>query len=365
MCGATLVAVIVLRLVWVFFARYLLVRPGPDGRPGRSRRGPTRSSLGWAGMRGVVTLAAAFVIPPDTPHRDVLLLIAFTVTAGTLFLQGLSLPWLARRLQVPSPDPGADALARANLLHQASLAGLAELDQLEEEDPHSVSETIRDRVQRRDYAAWERVGAGADETPSEIYARRRKLMIDAERERVLEIRDTGTVAHEVVDEVLAMLDVEESMLDYSGERARAGPVDRRRPCTLEGDCEHLREVRPPVEPGHPRRVRRLPARGHGLGAPADVRQLRPHRLLRLLTRSGTPARTTRRVGHAVMRSAEPGEDWRWCFVDQLTGLTGVPDSPERRHSTADGCRTIGTTAVLRRGRRSAGAPTGCRPGPRT
>ena len=81
-------------------------------------------------MRGVVTLAAAFVIPDDTPHRDVLLLIAFTVTAGTLFLQGFSLPWLARRLRVPSPDPAADALARADLLNQASLAGLAALDAL-------------------------------------------------------------------------------------------------------------------------------------------------------------------------------------------------------------------------------------------
>ena len=55
--------------------------------------------LGWAGMRGVVTLAAAFVIPEDTPHREVLLLIAFTVVAGTLFIQGLSLPWVARRLR--------------------------------------------------------------------------------------------------------------------------------------------------------------------------------------------------------------------------------------------------------------------------
>ena len=61
---------------------------------------------------------------------------------------------------MPSPDPAADALARANLLHQASQAGLAELDELEEEDPHSVSEQIRDRVLRRDNAAWERIGAG-------------------------------------------------------------------------------------------------------------------------------------------------------------------------------------------------------------
>ena len=78
-----------------------------------------------------------------------------------------------------------------------------------------MGETIRDRVRRRDFAAWERVSSSPDETPSEIYARRRKLMIDAERRRVLEIRSTGTVAHEVVDEVLAMLDVEESMLDHS------------------------------------------------------------------------------------------------------------------------------------------------------
>ena len=87
-CGATLLAVIVLRMVWVFPTRYLLVRPGRTRSPGTSRRGPTPSSLGWAGMRGVVTLAAAFVIPEDTEHREVLLLMAFTVVAGTLLHPG-------------------------------------------------------------------------------------------------------------------------------------------------------------------------------------------------------------------------------------------------------------------------------------
>ena len=172
------------------------------------------------------------------------------MTAGTLFIQGLSLPWLARRLRVPSPDPAADALARANLLHQASQAGLAELEKLEEDDPHGVSDLIRDRVLRRDNAAWERFGASAEETPSDIYARRRKLMIDAERARVLEIRSTGTVAHEVVDEVLGMLDVEESMLDYSAEereRVRASGTL----ISLEGGCEHLQKVRPPVDADTP------------------------------------------------------------------------------------------------------------------
>jgi Na+/H+ antiporter len=317
LCGLTLLAVIVLRLVWVFMARFLLVRPGPDGVTKVRPPWTYTFLLGWAGMRGVVTLAAAFVIPPSTPHRDVLLLVAFTVTAGTLFLQGLSLPWVARRLRVPSPDPGADALARANLLHQASQSGLAELEKLEEEDPHSVGETIRDRVRRRDFAAWERVGAGADETPSETYGRWRKLMIDAERKRVLEVRSSGKVAHEVVDEVLAMLDVEESMLDYSGdavERVRSSGAS----VTLEGGCDHLQKVRPPVEPDTP-------------GECGDcLREGTAWVHLRMCVTCGhigccdsSPQRHAsvhhEHTDHPVMRSAEAGEDWRWCFVDELTG----------------------------------------------
>ncbi len=316
LCGAVLFGVIVLRIVWVFLARYLLVRPGPDGG-GQVPPWTYTFLLGWAGMRGVVTLAAAFVIPGDTPHRDVLLLVAFTVAAGTLFLQGLSLPLVARRLGVPAPDPAVDALARANLLHQASQAGLAELDRLEEADPHGVSELIRDRVMRRSNAAWERFGGTDAETPSDVYARRRKLMIDAERARVLEIRSTGTVAHEVVDDVLSMLDVEESMLDYSAaerERVRASNV----PTAFEGGCDHLREVRRPVEPDTP-------------GECGDcVRAGTAWVHLRMCVSCGhvaccdsSPQRHAsvhhEQSAHPVMRSAEPGEDWRWCFVDELTG----------------------------------------------
>jgi CPA1 family monovalent cation:H+ antiporter len=315
-CALVLVAVVVLRLVWVFVARYLLVRPGPDA-DGHVPPWTYTLLLGWAGMRGVVTLAAAFVIPVDQRHREVLLLIAFGVVAGTLFVQGLSLPWLARTLRVPSPDAGADALARANLLHQASQAGLAELDKLQEEDPHDVSQTIRDRVRRRGYAAWERVNTSSAETPSEIYARRRKLMIDAERRRVLEIRSTGTVPHEVVSEVLAMLDVEESMLDYSeGERARVrasvGAMSR------DGGCQDLRDAVGDVAPNTP-------------GECEDcVREGTQWVHLRLCLTCGhvgccdsSPRRHATAHFHAsahpVIRSAEPDESWRWCFVHELTG----------------------------------------------
>ena len=142
-CAATLAACIVLRLVWVFPARYLIVRPGPDPVTGRRPPWTYTFMLGWAGMRGVVTLAAAFVIPEDTPHREVLLLMAFTVVAGTLFIQGMSLPWLAKRLRVPGPDPAEDALARATLLQQASKAALHRLDELEYDDSQGVVDLIR------------------------------------------------------------------------------------------------------------------------------------------------------------------------------------------------------------------------------
>jgi monovalent cation/hydrogen antiporter len=315
-CAATLVAVIVLRLVWVFFARYLLVRPGPDPDSGRRPPAAYTLLLGWAGMRGVVTLAAAFVIPPDTPYREVLLLIAFTVVAGTLFLQGLTLPWLARRLRVPGPDPLEDALARATVLQQASKAGFKRLKQLEVDDPHDVFGVIKQRIEARNFAAWEQLGTVADqETPSELYSRVRLEMINSERQRVLEIRSSGQVASEVVAQVLSMLDVEESMLDLSREdrdEVRTAAARRR---TGES-CEHL-ESMPAVE------TVADPECGDCL------REGTAWVALRQCLQCGnvgccdsSPRRHATRHFHAtqhpVMESAEPGEDWRWCYVHHTT-----------------------------------------------
>ena len=247
---------------------------------------------------------------------------------------------------MPSPDPAADALARANLLHQASQAGLAVLDKLEEEDPHGVSEQIRDRVLRRDNAAWERFGGSADETPSEIYARRRKLMIDAERRRVLEIRSTGTVAHEVVDEVLAMLDVEESMLDYSADERERVRVRAATRVTLEGDCEHLQQVRPPS------------SRTPRASAATACARARPGCTCGCASSAATsPAATPRPQRHASAhyeRDGPRGDALRRA----RRGLALVLRRPAHRVS-----------GVLRPSRTpdrpSAEAPTCCRPGPRT
>ena len=246
-CAAVLVGCIVLRIAWVFPARYLLIRPGPDPTTGQRPPWTFTLILGWAGIRGVVTLAAAFVIPEDTPNREVLLLIAFTVVAGTLFIQGLSLPMLARRLHVPAPDPMEDALARATLLQQASKAGYLVLKKMEYDDQQGVTELIKQRIEQRNFAAWERLGTQADvESPSELYARIRLEMIDAERKRVLEVRDQGQVASDIVSEVLAMLDVEESMIDVAQASRDELKTEYSRVRRTGASCAHLEDH--PVQP---------------------------------------------------------------------------------------------------------------------
>ena len=109
------------------------------------------------------------------------------------------------------------------------------------------------------------------------------MMIDVERGRVLEARSTGTVPHEVVAQVLAMLDVEESMLDYSQrERSRLRGTDR-------AAGAGRATLRAPAAPRRPSADRETPGecadvrpRGHRVGAPAAVPDLRRRRLLRLL-----------------------------------------------------------------------------------
>lgn len=317
LCVATLVTVIALRLVWVFPARFLLVRPGTDRETGSVPPWTYTLLLGWAGMRGVVTLAAAFVIPLDTPHREVLLVIAFSVVAGTLFLQGLTLPWLTKRLRVPGPDPMDDALARATLLQQASKAGFEALDELEYEDPHGMIESIRTRIDQRNFAAWERLGTTADEeTPSELYARARQTMIAAERERILEIRRSGKIASEVIAEVLATLDVEESMIDIaSAERDELRSYGELRFKAGE-ECDDLAE--------HP-----AVATVHTNTCPECLEEGTRWVALRQCLTCGhigccdsSPGQHATRhfhdTTHPVMQSAEPEEHWRWCFVHHLT-----------------------------------------------
>jgi CPA1 family monovalent cation:H+ antiporter len=324
-CATTLLAVMALRLLWVFPARYLLVQPGPDRETGEHPSWRYTAVVGWAGMRGVVTLAAAFAIPEAIADREVLVLVALVVTAGTLFVQGLSLPWLVRRLRLPGPDPREDALARAALFEKASAAGFEKLDQhIGEEDPFGTVEEIRRRARQRDTAAWERLGSTHpdEETPSETYTRLRLEMLSAERAKVLHVRSTGQVPHEVVDDVLSALDVEESMLDAATNERLEDVHEAPEVSGVVGSvslCEHLlsapEDTKPNVEGECEDCVR------EGLTSWVHLRMCLTCGHVGCCDSSPRQHATRHfeETGHPVIRSAEPRETWRWCYVDSRLG----------------------------------------------
>jgi Na+/H+ antiporter len=317
-CVVVLVATLLTRIVWVFAAT-AAYRYGTATMRAKAWSWSAATLTSWAGMRGVVTLAAAFVLPEETPRRDVLILAAFAVVGGTLLVNGTTLPWLVRRLDLPGPDPAEDALEEAALLSKATRAGLARLDELKAEgDDPSVIERLEERARSRADAAWERLGAPSDdETPSESYRRLRQEMLHAERDVVLKARVTGKVDDEVLRDVMNLLDAEESLLDRLEDKSST--VERELVARTDRvGCHHLKVAPVSIRPNTPE------------GCEECLRDGTRWVHLRLCLTCGhvgccdsSPERHAsghfHEGGHPVMRSFETGEAWRWCFVDERLG----------------------------------------------
>lgn len=212
-----LVATIVIRVVWVFPATYL-----PRKLSRRLRRRdpappwPHVAVVAWSGMRGVVSLAAAAAVPVAVPDSDLVPLLAFTVTVGTLLVQGTTLPWLIRRLRVRGDEAYTDALAEAQTAHQATAAALNRLDELVTSDeattPDHVVDRLRTLARGRGNAAWERLGRQDLPSPAATFRRLRLEMLAAERAVYVAARDAGEIDDEVLRRVLRELDLEEARL---------------------------------------------------------------------------------------------------------------------------------------------------------
>nr|BFE81219.1 hypothetical protein GCM10020093_038200 [Planobispora longispora] len=222
MALAVFAVAVVARIVWVVPATYLPRIMSPGIRRNEPEPPPWQNVaiVGWAGMRGVVSLAAAFALP-DFPGRDTLLFLTFTVVIGTLLLQGLSFPWLIRRLRVSTEQEAfADDLAEAAAQQAAAGAALARLEELVAdgvaEVHREVVEQLRLRAERRTLSAWERLGGGTghegEETPGTVYRRLRREMLAAEREVFVRLRDERRIDDEVLRRVIQELDFEEATL---------------------------------------------------------------------------------------------------------------------------------------------------------
>ncbi|MFC8178554.1 Na+/H+ antiporter [Rhodococcus sp. NPDC057297] len=235
-----LLVVIVVRPAWIFVntsrrsvVRKLLRRKASETSDALGLTWRQNLVLSWAGMRGVVTLAAASGVPLATvagdpfPGRAVIQAVAFVVAVGTLVIQGLTLPMLIRRLDVADADEQRRtdeqaALARSisrsaaeQYLSEAAVNGIAGASR---ESVEHVLERVRRSVRAR---------LDADETEdheeriaaaSALFDTLRRNVLVAQRTALVHARDEGELDDEVLRTVLDGLDVEEAAAEARLER---------------------------------------------------------------------------------------------------------------------------------------------------
>jgi CPA1 family monovalent cation:H+ antiporter len=173
-------------------------------------------------MRGVVSLAVVLALPltlPDGrpfPGREALLIVTLTVIVFTLLGQGLTLPWLIRRLRLGG-DPELHeegAAARQQLVD----AALRRIDQLYPvwPDHRPLLDRLRDTYQHRsEHVERQRDASGSGEEDREIIEHReiQRTVIDSEREALLRLRAEGAIDDDVLRALERELDLDERRID--------------------------------------------------------------------------------------------------------------------------------------------------------
>ncbi len=215
--------VVVVRLAWVFPITYgsrILSSSVGD----RDAPPPWQKPLliGWMGMRGAVSLAAALALPLETdagapfPARGLIIFLAFAVILGTLVGQGLTLPALIRMLRLP--DDGLEEKENTKARIHAADAALARLDELAAEEwvREDTAERLRglyDFRRSRFSARFDGADDGAIEQRSLNYQRLRRELLEAERTAIIALRREGRISDEVMHRVERDLDLEDARLD--------------------------------------------------------------------------------------------------------------------------------------------------------
>jgi CPA1 family monovalent cation:H+ antiporter len=211
--------VIATRLALVFPFTYVPRRlRGPDHAP----RWQLTALVGWTGMRGAVSLAAALAIPLETdagapfPGRELILFLAFSVILVTLVLEGLSLPPLVRLLGVE--DDGLAEREETKARIRAAEAALGRLEELAAED--WVRDDTAERMRgfylfrrERFSSRFDSAADGAIEERSRNYQRLRRELLEAERAEVVRLRGAGLISDEVMRLLVRDLDLEDARLD--------------------------------------------------------------------------------------------------------------------------------------------------------
>jgi Na+/H+ antiporter len=216
---AVSLALILVRTVWIFGT---IVAPQMIRRRKDAPR-PVANALvlSWAGMRGVVSLAAALALPTNLPDggpfpaREALVIVTLTVIVFTLVGQGLTLPWLIRALRLGADVEvrGHDASARQRLLEAAT----RRIDELYPVWPghRPLLDRLRETYEHRaEHVERQREDPVSEEDRELIEHREiKRAVIDAEREALLRLRTEGKIDDEVLRNLERELDLEERRMD--------------------------------------------------------------------------------------------------------------------------------------------------------
>ena len=216
---AVLVAAVVVaaRLAWGFSVPYLIRLL--DRRPSQvARRVGARERLvvGWSGMRGAVSLAAALALPLDFPFRSLLLFLTFAVIMATLVVQGLTLPALIRWIGVH--DDGGEEREEVRARLAATHAALERLDELAGADwtRHDTVERLQGLYEFRRRRLKARGGYLEDdgsEDRSLAYQRLVRELLEAQRHAIVQLRNSGAISSEVMHRIERELDLEDTRLE--------------------------------------------------------------------------------------------------------------------------------------------------------
>jgi CPA1 family monovalent cation:H+ antiporter len=210
------IAVIVIRLLWVFPAAYvprLLFKKlcAKDPYPAWQHV----AIIGWTGMRGVVSLAAALALAENFPGRDLILFLTFIVIVATLVAQGLSLPTLIRWLGVK--DDGSEIREEREARLQANRAALDRLNSIAETDPAKADALQRLRIEYDDHIRQvegdEPQNAGtAMRLFSSEYERLSHEALQVERKTLIKLRNASIINDEVLRRIQRDIDLAEIRL---------------------------------------------------------------------------------------------------------------------------------------------------------
>jgi CPA1 family monovalent cation:H+ antiporter len=200
------------RFVWVFPATWI-----PRLIPAVRRRDPMPpwgqvTVLAWAGMRGVVSLAAALALPLDFPERDLLVFLAFCAILATLVVQGTTLGWVIRRLGVTEARKAAMDPAEAVARRHVARATLAEIERRAEDILEGV--VAQDLLaEYRDKArVFHGIAEGGGQAELEARMRIRLAALRAGRAALLDHHRGATLSDEALAGLESELDLEELRL---------------------------------------------------------------------------------------------------------------------------------------------------------